>query len=199
MGRKPKSEPMRNSNAVDELREIVDTLVGLADEADILKDRASEVAARAKSRGFDVAAVKKIVKERREPASSKTKRDEVESAAEIYRAALGMLGGTPLGDAARERLSRDEVAPAGDDATREETDQATTITPDVLDAAREEGREACRAGTLVIDNPYTARDPRRAAWDEGWCFEAGSDGMDIPDAFRRQKPKKPAGDEDGEG
>ena len=47
-----------------------------------------------------------------------------------------------------------------------------------------------RDGKRVIDNPYVAGDPRRAAWDEGWCTEAGSDGMDVPAAWQRTKPKK---------
>jgi hypothetical protein len=45
----------------------------------------------------------------------------------------------------------------------------------------------------VFKNPYVAGDPRRAYWDEGWCEEVGSDGMDVPDAWRR-KPNKPAGE-----
>ena len=41
--------------------------------------------------------------------------------------------------------------------------------------------------------------PRRAAWDEGWCAETGSDGMDIPEAWRRSKEKKSKKDKkDGE-
>lgn len=54
--------------------------------------------------------------------------------------------------------------------------------------AREEGAQAHRDGARIIDNPYTAGDPRRASWDEGFCAASGSDGMDIPEAWRR-KPK----------
>ena len=71
MARKPKSEPMRNSSAVAELREFVDGLVGIAEDAQALKDRASEIAARAKARGFDVKALKKIVKEALEDDAAK--------------------------------------------------------------------------------------------------------------------------------
>lgn len=203
MARKPKSEPMRNSSAVAELREFVDGLVGIAEEAQSLKDRASEINARAKARGFDVKALKKIVKEALEDDAAKADRHETEQIVEVYRAALGMLDGTPLGEAARDRLSRhDDQDDDGDGEGPAERPAAAAITAEDIAAAREEGREACRVGKVVTDNPYTARDPRRAAWDEGWCFEGNSDGMDIPEAFRRRKPAKdePAkGDDAGEG
>ena len=56
--------------------------------------------------------------------------------------------------------------------------------------AREMGAEAARTNIPVIKNPFPARDPRRAAWDEAWCEECGNDGMDIPDAFKSSKSKK---------
>ena len=60
-------------------------------------------------------------------------------------------------------------------------------------AERERRKQAARDGRTVLMNPYTADDPRRAYWDEGWCFESGSDGMDIPPAWRRTpRPKKGA-------
>lgn len=204
MARKPKSEPMRNSSAVAELREFVDSFVDLAEEQQNLKDRATETAARAKARGFDVKAIKKVVKERLEDDGAKAKRIETEEIADVYRAVLGMLDGTPLGDATRERLNQDMARDTGEGEQAEESKPApTAITADAIAEAREQGRQAMRDGKLVTDNPFTARDPRRAAWDEGWCFEAGSDGMDIPEAFRRRKPAKdeqPKGNDDaGEG
>jgi len=57
--------------------------------------------------------------------------------------------------------------------------------------------QAAREGKRVIDNPYVAGDPRRALWDEGWCAQTGSDGMEIPAAWRRKEKKKPKGDGDG--
>ncbi|WP_039853188.1 hypothetical protein [Magnetospirillum fulvum] len=54
------------------------------------------------------------------------------------------------------------------------------------------GRQAAETGKPVSANPFPAGDPRRAAWDEEWCRAAGSDGMEIPEAFRRKKkPQKP--------
>ncbi|MBS1167320.1 MAG: hypothetical protein H6R00_3345 [Proteobacteria bacterium] len=203
MARKPKSETMRNSSAVNELRVFVDGLVDIAEQQQDLKDRAAEIAAHAKATGFDVKALKKVVKEKLEDDGTKAKRIETEEIADVYRAALGMLDGTPLGDATRERLSRDLARETDSDEPTDETrPTAAAITAEAIVDAREQGRQACRDGKLVTDNPFTARDPRRAAWDEGWCFEAGSDGMDIPEAFRRRKPAKdePAKDDDaGEG
>jgi hypothetical protein len=71
-----------------------------------------------------------------------------------------------------------------------------------VEAARKAGRDAAKAGAKIIDNPFVAGDPRRAAWDEGWCAETGSDGMEIPEAWRRssaKKKRKGKDDEPGEG
>jgi hypothetical protein len=57
------------------------------------------------------------------------------------------------------------------------------------------GGEAAAAGKSVTANPFPARDVRRAAWDEAWCAALGSDGMDIPEAWRptdKKKGKPPA-------
>src|SRR6185312_3185013 len=56
--------------------------------------------------------------------------------------------------------------------------------------ARQQGTEAARQGKPVTANPFPPRSPLRAAWDEAWCHELGSDGMDIPAALRpAAKPK----------
>lgn len=65
-----------------------------------------------------------------------------------------------------------------------------------IDDARAMGRKAAEEGKPVSTNPFAAGDPRRAAWDEEWCRAAGSDGMEIPEAFRRKK--KPKKDKDPE-
>jgi hypothetical protein len=70
-------------------------------------------------------------------------------------------------------------------------------TPELIAAACAEGKAAAGAGTRVTHNPYPAGDPRRAAWDEGWCAAAGSDGMDIPPAWRRSPKKDSKGKPDG--
>ncbi|WP_322997473.1 hypothetical protein [Castellaniella sp.] len=55
-----------------------------------------------------------------------------------------------------------------------------------MEAARQQGEQDSRDGKRIIDNPFVAGDPRRAAWDEGHCKARGSDGMDIPEAWRRK-------------
>lgn len=50
--------------------------------------------------------------------------------------------------------------------------------PDVDDGGAEDlGREAFRANTPIIANPFPFGDARRARWDEGWRAASGSDGM----------------------
>lgn len=196
MPRKKPAQPGHNSAATEELRVYIERIERLEhDKAEIAQD-IKDVKAEAKSRGFDVKAIEKIVKERAETDEQRRRRKETEDLTDVYRAALGMLDGTPLGDSARERLSKQPEEPAADDtappAGEPANHQRATLTAEDIAAAKEAGRLACREGKRVIDNPYTAGDPRRAAWDEGWCFEAGSDGMDIPSAWRRSEKKKPA-------
>lgn len=141
-----------------------------------------DVKTEAKSAGFDVKMIGRIMAERRlTPQQRKMER----ALLDIYRAGIGLLDGTPLGDAARERLMSEEPnAEAEAPPAAPEPAEMRTV-----EEAREEGRAAHQAGARIIDNPYTAGDPRRAAWDEGYCAASGSDGMDIPEAWRR-KPKK---------
>ncbi len=192
-----------NSGAAGDLRSYVERIERLeSSKADIAQD-IKDVKTEAKSRGFDVRAIERIVKERSETEIQRRRRKDIEELTDVYRAALGMLDGTPLGDSARERLMKPEDRKQAEDFPGElpshESEKAlhrATLTSEDIAAAKEAGRLACREGKRVIDNPYTAGDPRRAAWDEGWCFEAGSDGMDIPSAWRRSEKKKPSNDDD---
>jgi hypothetical protein len=127
---------------------------------------------------------------------------------EVARAMLGMLDGTPLGDHARKAF--DPPPPRGSDTRIEDPDQGPL--PDMsdppepnvraeptaadIDVARQAGREAARSGGRIGENTYPA-DPAklRAAWDEGFCRENGSTGMEIPEELRR-KEKKKKGDDD---
>ncbi|UJX46616.1 DUF2312 domain-containing protein [Xanthobacter sp. YC-JY1] len=156
----------------------------LEEEKKAIADDIKDVKAEAKSAGFDVKMITKMIALRRlTPAERRLEKELTE----IYEAACGLLDGTPLGDAARERLMKEEpnAEPAPEPPAHAEEVMRT------VEEAREEGGEAFRAGVRIIDNPYTAGDPRRAAWDEGFCAASGSDGMDIPAAWRR-KAKKPA-------
>lgn len=161
-----------------------------ADKADIMRE--------AKNNGFDTKTIARLIKDRK---LSEQERIEAEALLELYKAAIGMLDGTPLGAAAIARLQKkpDTEAdagngdPSGDDLPTEEK----PITAEDIEQARNEGHAAAISGKPVISNPFPANDKRRAAYDEGWCQAAGSDGMDIPDAWRpSKKEKKKSGDED---
>lgn len=66
-------------------------------EADkrLISEDISELYKSAKDKGFNVPALKAIIKSRR---MEKEERDRLEIAIDAYKAALGMLVGTPLGD-----------------------------------------------------------------------------------------------------
>lgn len=206
-GRKPGGGDNASAGAL--LLGYIERVERLAEEMQALKDDMKEVFAQAKAAGFDVRTMRSIIKER---ALSAEEREEREALLQTYRAALGMLGGTPLGEAARRRFERamqregeEEGEEPGETASRggEDADgfydpaAPAAPTPEDLLAARAQGAAAAKAGRKITENPFGPRDARRAAWDEGWCAEAGSDGMDIPPAFARSK--KPKGDGKGEG
>lgn len=175
----------------------VERLENLIKEKEEIGDDIKQVKAEAKGVGFDVKTINKIIALRR---LSQDQRDEEEALLDLYKAALGMLDGTPLGEAAIKRIQRKPDGGSGaggqmdieDDFEQEEApEEEAAFMPDVdIAKARELGAEAARTGVPVIKNPFPARDPRRAAWDEAWCEECGTDGMDIPEAFKRTKPKK---------
>lgn len=197
MAKKPIPEPGHNGDAATELRVLIERIERLDEERKAIVDDIKEVKKEAKGRGYSVKAIERLIKERAETPGQKELRRETEALADVYRAALGMLDGTPLGDAARERLSKKPPPEREDEAPSSEEPAApakATLTAEDLARAREDGRESARSGKRVIDNPFVAGDPRRAAWDEGWCSESGSDGMDIPTAWRRSELKKKKGE-----
>lgn len=153
---------------------------------DAQSDR-KDVYAEAKSRGFDPKIMKAIVALRK---LTEADRREHEALLDTYKAALGMLDGTPLGRWAIDRLEKKDK-PADDDADQPDgvsAEPAPAEPQATIDEARAMGGAAARDGKPVTSNPFPARDIRRAAWDESWCAELGSDGMDIPDALK-PKPK----------
>lgn len=165
----------------------IERIERLEEERKALAADIASVKAEAKAAGFDPKVMKAILNERKLTASE---RQEHAALLELYRAALGMLDGTPLGDAARRRLTGEKPRPAEPgDGTVDPAPEPTGNGVDI-DAARLAGREAAKGGAKIIDNPFIAGDPRRAAWDEGWCAETGSDGMEIPDAWRRASTKR---------
>lgn len=183
--------------AAARLLSIVERVERLEEEKRALAEDIKDVYQEAKSAGFDAPTIRALVKERR---LSVADRQEREALLQLYRGALGMLGGTPLGEAAISRLMKPPAPPEEDPgpplpgmAPPAEAAPAAPAppTPDEIAAAKDAGAEAAKAGKPVLANPWGAGDARRAAWDEGWCSATGSDGMDIPAAFRRSTPKKP--------
>jgi uncharacterized protein (UPF0335 family) len=192
---------MSNSNQL--LLSIVQRIERLEEEKRALSSDIADIKQEAKSKGFEVKIINQMIKERR---MTDSEREEQLALAEIYRAALGMLNDTPLGDHARKRFDESTTKPKasaadtkGDGAVTESERAAPTpkytapepkpISAEDIEAARIAGSEAHKDGVSVVKNPHPFGDPRRAAWDEGFCASAGHDGMEVPDAWRR-KPKK---------
>lgn len=171
---------------------------GKKDAADALKERFQE----AKGAGFDPETLKVVLRLRKLTPDQRRERRALEA---IYMAALGMLDGDALPESARRHFESAPPPPVPDpsEPTLEPED---AIAPPVAqppapaepqlplktpDEARLEGEAAAAAGKRIYDNPYSAGDPCRAAWDEGWCAGAGSHGMDTPAAYQRRQPAKP--------
>ena len=179
---------------IQRVERIEEKIAGLrADKTDIMRE--------AKSNGFDTKTIARLIKERK---MSEQERIEAEALLELYKAAIGMLDGTPLGAAAIARLQKkpptEDVGENGGLANDTPPHEEKSITAEDIEQARNEGHAAAISGKPVISNPYPAHDKRRAAYDEGWCQAAGSDGMDIPDAWRpSKKERKKSGNEDHEG
>lgn len=82
--------------AAEQLRSIVDRIERLDQERANLAEDIKEIYAEAKSGGFDLPALRALIKERKQDAA---KRDELEAMVDVYRRALGQLSDTPLGEA----------------------------------------------------------------------------------------------------
>lgn len=174
-----------------------DQLLSIIERVENLEERKAEIAAdikevfaEAKGNGFDPKTIKHIIKLRK---MEEAERQEYEGLIDIYKAALGMLDGTPLGEAAIRRLKKPEDGDANETIAEPEPKEVEKS----IEEAREMGRDAAATGKSVTSNPFPARDPRRAAWDEAYCAATGSDGMDLPEAWRR-KPKRKTEDEKAE-
>jgi uncharacterized protein (UPF0335 family) len=135
---------------------------------------------KAKDDGLDTPTLKEMVKDlQKTPAQ----RREREAMRQLYRAALGMLDGTPLGTAALERLQERTEQPKGSAPLRLVDEQ-----PDVdVASAEAQGRGDAGKGKPISENPFAPNDPRRAAYDQGWCAAAGVGSAQLPLAFRRDK------------
>src|SRR5882762_3389570 len=90
-------EPPATRFAKDQLRAFIERVERLEEEKKALADDIKDVFAEAKSSGFDVKALKDVLKRR---AADEQKLAEHEAILETYMLALGMLADTPLGQAA---------------------------------------------------------------------------------------------------
>ena len=78
-----------NSNA--QLKSIVERAVKLAEDKKAIGDDEKDLYAEAKSNGYEVAAIRKIVREELEDAAKRSKRAAVEETVTIYRTQLKLI------------------------------------------------------------------------------------------------------------
>ena len=81
----------------DKLHAFITRIESLAAEKAELQGDITELFADAKEQGYDTAAMRQVIKERK---LSREEREEREAVLETYRHALGMLSDLPLGEAA---------------------------------------------------------------------------------------------------
>jgi uncharacterized protein (UPF0335 family) len=87
--------------AADQLRSIIERIERLEEEKKAIAEDIKDIYAEAKGNGYDVAALRTIVRMRKQDANE---RAEQESILENYMNALGMLADLPLGQAALRRV-----------------------------------------------------------------------------------------------
>lgn len=88
--------------AKDQLKAMVERIERLTEEKKAISDDIRDVYAEAKGTGFDVKALRQVIKMR---TWDRAKLAEHEAIVDAYRHALGMLADTPLGQAAIERAA----------------------------------------------------------------------------------------------
>jgi len=96
------AERANTSFAKDQLKAIVERIERLEEEKKTIADDIRDIYAESKCFGFDVKALRAVVRLRKEDAA---KRREHEAILETYMHALGMLADLPLGQAAIERAA----------------------------------------------------------------------------------------------
>jgi uncharacterized protein (UPF0335 family) len=93
-------DPQSGHNSQAQLKAIIERIERLEEEKKTISDDVRDVYAEAKGNGYDVPALRAIVRIRKEDAN---KRAERESIVELYMQSLGMLADLPLGRAAIEK------------------------------------------------------------------------------------------------
>jgi uncharacterized protein (UPF0335 family) len=88
---------MTGHNSKEQIRSIVERIERLEEERKSIGDDIRDVYAEAKGNGYDVKALRAVIRLRKQDAAA---RAEHEAILETYMQALGMLADTPLGQAA---------------------------------------------------------------------------------------------------
>ncbi len=88
--------------AKDQLKSIIERVERLEEEKKTITDDIKDVYAEAKGNGFDVKALRTIVRMRKQDANERAAQETI---LETYMVALGMLADTPLGQAAMQRAT----------------------------------------------------------------------------------------------
>ena len=85
----------------NQLQSIIDRIEKLEDDRALLAADIKEIFTEAKSNGFDVKIIRKVLALRKKDSAE---RDEEQALIDTYMSALGMLSDTPLGQAAIARV-----------------------------------------------------------------------------------------------
>lgn len=96
--------------ANDQLKAFVERIERLEEEKKTISDDIRDVYAEAKGTGYDVTALRAVIKLRKQ---EPTERNEQQAILETYMHALGMLADTPLGQAAIKRAMPSTMLAAG--------------------------------------------------------------------------------------
>lgn len=94
------------NNLSAQLKAIVERIERLEEEKKSLADEIRDVYAEAKGNGFDVKALRSIIRMRKQDTAE---RAEHQAIIDNYMSALGMLADTPLGQAAIKRAREDDL------------------------------------------------------------------------------------------
>lgn len=122
------SEDVDNGpRASEELLLFIERIERLEEDKKGIADDIKDVKSEAKSRGFDVPTINAIIKLRKK---SPEQRREEEALLDTYKAALGMLDGTPLGKWAVERLKKNDDPDPEAQQAPEATDDAAPLDDD---------------------------------------------------------------------
>ena len=85
------------NNTAKDLQSLIERIENMEADKKAISEDIKDVYSEAKGRGYDTAAIKEIVKMRREDAEKRRTREAI---VDTYLAALGQLADTPLGRAA---------------------------------------------------------------------------------------------------